>query len=154
MSIDPAYKLPEDTVAEIVSNGLLGEQYLSLVPGLAIRAPRPTAIRRDRHRHHCAAFDHRLRQQLPPPSEQLVAVHIMTPRHDRHRRPRRQRLCHHLALQRFGILPTLRRARLLLSVHKAGSGHLFCLIRHPLIIASIGAQRQALLTERLRVITG
>ena len=33
MSIDPAYKLPEDTVAEIVSNGLLGEQYLSLVPG-------------------------------------------------------------------------------------------------------------------------
>ena len=33
MSIDPAYKLPEDTVAEIVSNGLLGDQYLSLVPG-------------------------------------------------------------------------------------------------------------------------
>jgi hypothetical protein len=27
---------------------------------------------------------------------------------------------------------------------------LFCLIRHPLIIAPIGAQRQALLTERLR----
>src|ERR1700739_1706570 len=33
MSTDPAYKLPEDTVAEIVSNGLLGDQYLSLVPG-------------------------------------------------------------------------------------------------------------------------
>jgi phospholipid/cholesterol/gamma-HCH transport system substrate-binding protein len=33
MSIDPAYKLPDDTVAEIVSNGLLGEQYMSLVPG-------------------------------------------------------------------------------------------------------------------------
>jgi phospholipid/cholesterol/gamma-HCH transport system substrate-binding protein len=33
MSIDPAYNLPEDTVAEIVSNGLLGEQYMSLVPG-------------------------------------------------------------------------------------------------------------------------
>jgi phospholipid/cholesterol/gamma-HCH transport system substrate-binding protein len=33
MSINPNYKLPEDTVAEIVSNGLLGEQYLSLVPG-------------------------------------------------------------------------------------------------------------------------
>jgi phospholipid/cholesterol/gamma-HCH transport system substrate-binding protein len=33
MSVDPAYKLPEDTVAEIVSNGLLGEQYMSLVPG-------------------------------------------------------------------------------------------------------------------------
>jgi phospholipid/cholesterol/gamma-HCH transport system substrate-binding protein len=33
ISIDPAYKLPDDTVAEIVSNGLLGEQYMSLVPG-------------------------------------------------------------------------------------------------------------------------
>jgi phospholipid/cholesterol/gamma-HCH transport system substrate-binding protein len=33
MRIDPAYKLPEDTVAEIVSNGLLGDQYISLVPG-------------------------------------------------------------------------------------------------------------------------
>src|SRR5215472_7052173 len=33
MSIDPAYELPEDTVAEIVSNGLLGDQYMSLVPG-------------------------------------------------------------------------------------------------------------------------
>ena len=33
MSIDPAYKLPDDTVAEIVSNGLLGDQYMSLVPG-------------------------------------------------------------------------------------------------------------------------
>ena len=33
MSIDPIYKLPEDTVAEIVSNGLLGEQYMQLVPG-------------------------------------------------------------------------------------------------------------------------
>jgi phospholipid/cholesterol/gamma-HCH transport system substrate-binding protein len=33
LSIDPAYKLPDDTVAEIVSNGLLGEQYMALVPG-------------------------------------------------------------------------------------------------------------------------
>jgi phospholipid/cholesterol/gamma-HCH transport system substrate-binding protein len=33
MSIDPAYKLPDDTVAEIVSNGLLGDQYMALVPG-------------------------------------------------------------------------------------------------------------------------
>jgi putative transposase len=32
---------------------------------------------------------------------QLVAVHIMAPRHDRYRCPRRPRLCHHLALQRF-----------------------------------------------------
>lgn len=33
MSIDPAYRLPDDTVAEIVSNGLLGDQYMALVPG-------------------------------------------------------------------------------------------------------------------------
>ncbi len=33
MSIDPAIKLPDDTVAEIVSSGLLGDKYLSLVPG-------------------------------------------------------------------------------------------------------------------------
>lgn len=33
MSIDPAYKLPEDTVAEIVSSGLLGDRYVALVPG-------------------------------------------------------------------------------------------------------------------------
>src|ERR1700726_383386 len=34
-------------------------------------------------------------------------------------------------------------------VDKAGSGHLCSLLRHPLIIAPISAQRQALLTERL-----
>jgi hypothetical protein len=51
---------------------------------LAIRPPRPIAIRRDRKWHHCAAFDRCFRQQLPPPSEQLVAVHIVTSRHDRH----------------------------------------------------------------------
>jgi hypothetical protein len=84
---------------------------------LAIGPPRPTVIRRDLDRHHCAAFDHCFRQQLPPPSEQLVAVHIMTSRHGRHRRPRRLRLRHHLALQRFRILSTLRQARLLLGVH-------------------------------------
>jgi len=33
MSIDPAYKLPDDTVAEIVSAGLLGDRYMALVPG-------------------------------------------------------------------------------------------------------------------------
>jgi hypothetical protein len=32
-----------------------------------------------------------------------------------------------------------------------GGGHLFCSIRHPLIITPIGVQRQALLTERLRI---
>lgn len=33
MSIDPRYKLPEDTAAAIVSPGLLGDKYMSLVPG-------------------------------------------------------------------------------------------------------------------------
>lgn len=33
LSVDPAVKLPDDTVAEIVSGGLLGDKYLSLVPG-------------------------------------------------------------------------------------------------------------------------
>ncbi|HVC56450.1 MAG TPA: outer membrane lipid asymmetry maintenance protein MlaD [Stellaceae bacterium] len=33
MSIDPSIKLPDDTVAEIVSAGLLGDKYMSLVPG-------------------------------------------------------------------------------------------------------------------------
>jgi phospholipid/cholesterol/gamma-HCH transport system substrate-binding protein len=33
MSIDPAYKLPDDTVAEILSAGLLGDRFLALVPG-------------------------------------------------------------------------------------------------------------------------
>src|SRR6516162_2890414 len=37
MSIDPAYKLPDDTVAEIVSAGLLGDRYLALVPGGRIK---------------------------------------------------------------------------------------------------------------------
>jgi phospholipid/cholesterol/gamma-HCH transport system substrate-binding protein len=33
LSIAPEYKLPEDTVAEIVSSSLLGDKYLALVPG-------------------------------------------------------------------------------------------------------------------------
>ena len=33
MSIDPTVQLPDDTVAEIVSSGLLGDKYMSLVPG-------------------------------------------------------------------------------------------------------------------------
>jgi phospholipid/cholesterol/gamma-HCH transport system substrate-binding protein len=33
MNIDPAIKLSTDTVAEILSSGLLGDKYLALVPG-------------------------------------------------------------------------------------------------------------------------
>ena len=33
ISIDPAYQLPDDTVAEIISAGLLGDRFMALVPG-------------------------------------------------------------------------------------------------------------------------
>ena len=33
MSVEPDIKLPDDTVAEIVSSSLLGDKYMSLVPG-------------------------------------------------------------------------------------------------------------------------
>jgi phospholipid/cholesterol/gamma-HCH transport system substrate-binding protein len=33
MSIDPQYKLPIDSYAQIASNGLLGDKYLQIVPG-------------------------------------------------------------------------------------------------------------------------
>ena len=33
MSVEPTVKLPDDTVAEVVSSSLLGDKYLSLVPG-------------------------------------------------------------------------------------------------------------------------
>jgi phospholipid/cholesterol/gamma-HCH transport system substrate-binding protein len=33
MSIGPQYKLPDDTVAEIISSSLLGDKFMSLVPG-------------------------------------------------------------------------------------------------------------------------
>jgi phospholipid/cholesterol/gamma-HCH transport system substrate-binding protein len=33
MTIDPSIQLPDDTVAEIISAGLLGDKYMSLVPG-------------------------------------------------------------------------------------------------------------------------
>src|ERR1700722_15964992 len=33
MSVEPSVKLPDDSVAEIVSSSLLGDKYLSLVPG-------------------------------------------------------------------------------------------------------------------------
>src|SRR5262252_2092509 len=54
----------------------------NLDDAVAIRPPRPIAIGGNFDWHHRTAFHRRLRQQLPPPSEQLVAVHIVTPRHD------------------------------------------------------------------------
>jgi phospholipid/cholesterol/gamma-HCH transport system substrate-binding protein len=34
-SLDPSIKVPTDSVAQILSNGLLGDKYLSLIPGAA-----------------------------------------------------------------------------------------------------------------------
>src|SRR5439155_934342 len=35
LTVDPMIKVPSDTVAEILSSGLLGDKYLALVPGAA-----------------------------------------------------------------------------------------------------------------------
>src|SRR5690348_3236435 len=117
--------LPQRLGADLATNAHPGTTAkYDLNDAVAVGAPRPIAIRRDCDWDHRAAFDHRLRQQLTPPSEQLIAVHIVAPRHDRHRRTGHLRLRHHLALQCLRILSTLGRARLLLSVHYAASRHL------------------------------
>jgi len=82
--------------------------------------PRLACFRRDRHRQHRDALFCRrrlLRRHLATPFEQLVGVHIMTPRHDRNRRARLQRLGHDLTLEPLGPLPTPGSARPLRSVH-------------------------------------
>lgn len=33
MTVNPEYRMPDDTVAEVLSNGLLGDKYMALVPG-------------------------------------------------------------------------------------------------------------------------
>src|SRR5213082_3919898 len=66
-------------------------------------------LRHNLDRHHRAALGLHtrfLRQQLPPPFEQLVGVHIMPPRHDRHRRAGLERLRHHLSLELFRPIST------------------------------------------------
>ena len=37
LNVEPGIKLPQDTVAEVVSAGLLGDKYISLVPGGATK---------------------------------------------------------------------------------------------------------------------
>jgi phospholipid/cholesterol/gamma-HCH transport system substrate-binding protein len=43
MSLDPTVKVPSDSVAEILSNGLLGDKFLALVPGAADDSLKPGA---------------------------------------------------------------------------------------------------------------
>jgi phospholipid/cholesterol/gamma-HCH transport system substrate-binding protein len=44
MTIDPAIKLPSDSVAEILSSGLLGDKFLALVPGAADDILKPGGV--------------------------------------------------------------------------------------------------------------
>jgi phospholipid/cholesterol/gamma-HCH transport system substrate-binding protein len=44
MSIDPTIKLPSDSVAEILSSGLLGDKFLALVPGAADDMLKPGGV--------------------------------------------------------------------------------------------------------------
>src|SRR6185437_11938975 len=41
LSIDPAVKLPTDSVASIVSSGLLGDKYIAILPGAADEMIKP-----------------------------------------------------------------------------------------------------------------
>jgi phospholipid/cholesterol/gamma-HCH transport system substrate-binding protein len=41
MSLDPTIKVPSDTVAQILSNGLLGDKYLALIPGASDEVIKP-----------------------------------------------------------------------------------------------------------------
>ena len=73
----------------------------------------------------------------------------MTPRHDRNRRARLQRLAHDPAFQCPGPLAPLEAIGALLSVHYAIGGHFRHGLCHPPIIAPSDDQRQAPFTERL-----
>ena len=73
----------------------------------------------------------------------------MTPRHDRNRRARLQRLGHDPAFQCPGPLATLGAIGASLSVHYAIGGHFRYGLCHPPIIAPTDDQRQAPFTERL-----
>jgi len=44
LTVDPVVKLPTDTVAEILSSGLLGDKYLALVPGAADDMIKPGGV--------------------------------------------------------------------------------------------------------------
>jgi len=75
----------------------------------------------------------------------------MTPRHDRNRRARLQRLGHDPAFQCPAPLATLGAIGASLGVHYAIGGHFPYGLCHPPIIAPRDDQRQALFAERLPI---
>src|SRR6185437_4666124 len=68
MSVEPSVKLPEDTVAEIVSSGLLGDKYLSLVPGGADKDIAPGG--RIKYTQSSVSIEHLIGQMMfSPPNK-------------------------------------------------------------------------------------
>ena len=62
LSVDPSVKLPDDSVAEIVSSGLLGDKYLSLVPGGSDKIIAPGG--RIKHTQSSVSIEHLIGQMI------------------------------------------------------------------------------------------
>jgi phospholipid/cholesterol/gamma-HCH transport system substrate-binding protein len=69
MSVEPSVELPDDTVAEIVSSGLLGDKYLSLVPGGSDKDLSPGG--RIKFTQSSVSIEHLIGQMMfsPPPKK-------------------------------------------------------------------------------------
>jgi phospholipid/cholesterol/gamma-HCH transport system substrate-binding protein len=66
ISVEPSIKLPDDTVAEIVSAGLLGDKYLSLVPGGSDKDIPPGG--RIKYTQSAVSLEHLIGQMMFSPS--------------------------------------------------------------------------------------
>jgi phospholipid/cholesterol/gamma-HCH transport system substrate-binding protein len=67
LTVEPSIKLPDDTVAEIVSDGLLGSKYLSLTPGGSEKDIPPGG--RIRYTQSSVSLEHLIGQMMfSPPS--------------------------------------------------------------------------------------
>jgi phospholipid/cholesterol/gamma-HCH transport system substrate-binding protein len=69
MSVEPTVKLPDDTVAEIVSSSLLGDKYMSLVPGGSDKDIAPGG--RIKFTQSSVSLEHLIGQMMfsPPPKK-------------------------------------------------------------------------------------
>jgi phospholipid/cholesterol/gamma-HCH transport system substrate-binding protein len=71
ISVDRSIKLPDDTVAEIVSSGLLGDKYLSLVPGGSEKDIAPGG--RIKYTQSSVSLEHLIGQMMFSPSSDKKA---------------------------------------------------------------------------------
>lgn len=62
LSVEPSVKLPDDSVAEIISSGLLGDKYLSLVPGGSDKIIAPGG--RIKHTQSSVSLEHLIGQMI------------------------------------------------------------------------------------------